>query len=130
MGYGRSSTTAAVVSMVVATLVLQVQVLQAQNIFVGFYDQSCPQAESIVTQTVQEFNSQDPSTPAALLRLLFHDCFVEVPLFLALSTQMPALYSRHCTPPLHASNEITSPYFAFIVSFLGVKADTYATKHV
>jgi peroxidase len=63
--------------MVVATLVLQVQVLQAQNIFVGFYDQSCPQAESIVTQTVQEFNSQDPSTPAALLRLLFHDCFVE-----------------------------------------------------
>lgn len=67
-----------VVSMlVVATLVLQVQVLQAQDIFVGFYDQSCPQAESTVTQVVQEFNSRDPTTPAALLRLLFHDCFVE-----------------------------------------------------
>jgi peroxidase len=67
-----------VVSMlVVATLLLQVQVLQAQNIFVGFYDQSCPQAEATVTQVVREFNSRDPTTPAGLLRLLFHDCFVE-----------------------------------------------------
>ena len=78
--YG-SSTTAAV-SIVVAALVLQAQVLQGQGAFVGFYGSSCPNAESIVTQTVQEFNSQDATIPAALLRLLFHDCFVEVPIFL------------------------------------------------
>lgn len=77
--YGcRRTRAAVVVAMLIATLVLQVQVLQAQDIFVGFYDQSCPQAESIVTGTVREFNSRDPTTPAALLRLLFHDCFVEV----------------------------------------------------
>lgn len=97
------------VSIVVATLlVLQAQVLHGQGIFVGFYDQSCPQAESIVTQTVQEFNSQDPTTPAALLRLLFHDCFVEVSIFLILSSELTSTLpfvplSHHCPEPLHHS---------------------------
>ena len=80
--YGRSTTAVVVSIAVVATLVLQAQMLQGQaDISVGFYDQICPNAESIVTQTVKEFNSRDQTIPAALLRLLFHDCFVEVPIF-------------------------------------------------
>ncbi|EEF36655.1 peroxidase 44 [Ricinus communis] len=43
---------------------------------VGFYQSTCPQAESIVFQVVQNRFKTDPSVTAALLRLHFHDCFV------------------------------------------------------
>ncbi|KAK9698180.1 hypothetical protein RND81_08G087200 [Saponaria officinalis] len=44
---------------------------------VGFYDFSCPAAEFIVRTTVRSAASNDPTVPGKLLRLLFHDCFVE-----------------------------------------------------
>ncbi|XP_073005951.1 peroxidase 27-like [Typha latifolia] len=43
---------------------------------VGFYEKSCPGAESIVLKTVASYFSQDPTVTAPLLRLHFHDCFV------------------------------------------------------
>ncbi|KAI4316424.1 hypothetical protein L6164_024404 [Bauhinia variegata] len=42
-----------------------------------FYADSCPAAEFIVRNTVSSSSSSDPSIPGKLLRLLFHDCFVE-----------------------------------------------------
>ncbi|GFY85447.1 peroxidase superfamily protein [Actinidia rufa] len=44
---------------------------------VGFYSQTCPNAESIVTSVVKESKATNSKTPAWLLRLHFHDCFVE-----------------------------------------------------
>lgn len=89
-------------SLLLAALVFQGHV-QVGGVAVGFYDQTCPQAESIVTQTVREFNSKDPTTPAALLRLLFHDCFVEVlrsfltgPLLLLAFRTIILLEAPHC----------------------------------
>ncbi|KAL9239810.1 hypothetical protein vseg_014094 [Gypsophila vaccaria] len=43
----------------------------------GFYDFSCPAAEFIVRSTVRSAASDDATIPGKLLRLLFHDCFVE-----------------------------------------------------
>ncbi|KAK7271117.1 hypothetical protein RJT34_26755 [Clitoria ternatea] len=43
---------------------------------VGFYDSRCPRAESIVHQVVQRRFNRDRSIAAALLRMHFHDCFV------------------------------------------------------
>ncbi|XVF56786.1 hypothetical protein PTKIN_Ptkin06aG0148100 [Pterospermum kingtungense] len=43
---------------------------------VGFYQTSCPKAESIVQGVVQRRFNGDKSVPAALLRMHFHDCFV------------------------------------------------------
>ncbi|XP_059282323.1 peroxidase 25 [Lycium barbarum] len=43
----------------------------------GFYSSSCPNAESIVKSTVQAEFNKDPTIAAALLRLHFHDCFVQ-----------------------------------------------------
>ncbi|KAJ3671624.1 hypothetical protein LUZ60_007703 [Juncus effusus] len=42
----------------------------------GFYSNSCPNAESIVASTVRQATQSDPTIPAALLRLHFHDCMV------------------------------------------------------
>lgn len=54
---------------------------------VGFYQSTCPQAESIVSQVVKYRFNTDPSLPAALLRMHFHDCFVTVLRFSSLNTQ-------------------------------------------
>ncbi|TKY58058.1 Peroxidase 46 [Spatholobus suberectus] len=43
----------------------------------NFYAASCPTAEFIVRNTVSSSSSSDPSIPGKLLRLVFHDCFVE-----------------------------------------------------
>ncbi|KAK4757781.1 hypothetical protein SAY87_019082 [Trapa incisa] len=47
------------------------------QLMVDFYSLSCPAAEDMVRNTVRSATSNDPSVPGRLLRLLFHDCFVE-----------------------------------------------------
>ncbi|KAJ0602516.1 putative peroxidase [Helianthus annuus] len=44
---------------------------------VGFYNQVCPKAESVVTNIVRDAAKFDHRIPPGLLRLHFHDCFVE-----------------------------------------------------
>ncbi|KNA11622.1 hypothetical protein SOVF_133570 [Spinacia oleracea] len=41
-----------------------------------YYDQTCPQAEFIVSQTIRNASIFDPKVPARILRMFFHDCFV------------------------------------------------------
>ncbi|CAM6102158.1 unnamed protein product [Calypogeia fissa] len=43
---------------------------------VGFYSQSCPSAESIVTQTLRNRYTVDIKAPARMMRLFFHECFI------------------------------------------------------
>ncbi|XP_073279037.1 peroxidase 44-like [Primulina huaijiensis] len=50
--------------------------LASAQLRVGFYSSSCPNAEKIVRQVVQNRFSKDRSITAALLRMHFHDCFV------------------------------------------------------
>ena len=45
---------------------------------VGFYSDSCPDAEDTVAAAVQDAAAGDPTILPALLRLQFHDCFVRV----------------------------------------------------
>ncbi|CAM6120008.1 unnamed protein product [Calypogeia fissa] len=51
--------------------------VEGQNLQVGFYELTCPMAETIVTNTVAQAFLNDNTITAALVRLLFHDCFVE-----------------------------------------------------
>ena len=45
---------------------------------VGFYKNTCPDAEAIVGDFVRDAAGFNPQVPAFLLRLHFHDCFVQV----------------------------------------------------
>lgn len=45
---------------------------------VGFYTDSCPNAESIVGGFVRDAAQSNPNIAPVLLRLHFHDCFVQV----------------------------------------------------
>ncbi|KAL8497984.1 hypothetical protein ACS0TY_021364 [Phlomoides rotata] len=43
----------------------------------GVYSSSCPKVESIVRATVDSYFKKDATLAAALLRMHFHDCFVQ-----------------------------------------------------
>ncbi|RXH81619.1 hypothetical protein DVH24_035040 [Malus domestica] len=50
--------------------------LVVADLRVGFYNATCPQAESIKRQVVQRWFATDSSITGGLLRVHFHDCFV------------------------------------------------------
>ncbi|KAL6905500.1 hypothetical protein ACP4OV_003101 [Aristida adscensionis] len=66
---------AAALAMAWLVVVLEVGVAGGQ-LQVGFYSDSCPDAEDTVTAVVQDAAGSDPTILPALLRLQFHDCFV------------------------------------------------------
>jgi peroxidase len=49
----------------------------AAELCVGYYDDTCPDAISIVQGVLVEAHSSDPRIFASLIRLHFHDCFVQ-----------------------------------------------------
>lgn len=58
-------------------LVMAAKMVQGQGTRVGFYSRSCPRVESIVRSTVQTHFRSDPTVAPNLLRMHFHDCFVQ-----------------------------------------------------
>lgn len=65
---------------------------RSAGLSVGFYGVSCPAAEIIVKNTVRSASAQDPTVPGKLLRLLFHDCFIEVSTNLNIHNQLNYVY--------------------------------------
>ncbi|XP_027072835.1 peroxidase 25-like [Coffea arabica] len=65
------------ISIVVVLLSMSSRVAAQGGLKAGFYSSSCQNAESIVRSTVETHNNKDPTVAAGLLRLHFHDCFVQ-----------------------------------------------------
>ncbi|KAH6831696.1 peroxidase superfamily protein [Perilla frutescens var. hirtella] len=65
------------VTLAVVLLCSLVGLSQGQGTRVGFYSSSCPRVESIVQSTVRSHFQSNPTIAPGLLRMHFHDCFVE-----------------------------------------------------
>ncbi|KAL6905252.1 hypothetical protein ACP4OV_002853 [Aristida adscensionis] len=77
MAMAKAAGSLVVVAVVVAGLILHAApVADAQTLRVGYYNQTCRTAESIVADEVQKAAYADRSILASLIRLHFHDCFV------------------------------------------------------
>lgn len=64
-----------------ALLLLAAAACQASPYYpleLGYYRYTCPQAEAIVKASMEKAIAQNPGNGAAVIRMLFHDCFVEV----------------------------------------------------
>lgn len=44
----------------------------------NYYEKTCPNVDSVVTNAVENAMMRDKTVPAALLRMHFHDCFIRV----------------------------------------------------
>lgn len=71
--------------MVKLLVILVVLFELANTLEVGFYKKSCPSAEAVIRRVVQEEVAKNHKNAAILLRLQFHDCFVEVRVIFCLS---------------------------------------------
>uniref|UniRef100_A0A0D9UXD1 Peroxidase n=1 Tax=Leersia perrieri TaxID=77586 RepID=A0A0D9UXD1_9ORYZ len=56
---------------------LRSSLVHSQGLQFGFYDNNCPDAEDIVRSTVEKYYNSDATIAPGLLRLHFHDCFVQ-----------------------------------------------------
>ncbi|CAN6328173.1 unnamed protein product [Urochloa humidicola] len=64
-----------------------------------FYDASCPSAHDVVRRVIQDARVTDPRIPASLIRLHFHDCFVQgCDASLLLDDDLPAIQTEKTAP--------------------------------
>ncbi|XP_024525354.1 peroxidase 55-like isoform X1 [Selaginella moellendorffii] len=49
----------------------------ADKLELGYYSETCPNLEEILATSAKLKLAEAPTTPAAVVRLLFHDCFIE-----------------------------------------------------
>lgn len=77
----------------------------APGLSFDFYKASCPQAHHIIARGVRERMLKNPSEAAGLLRILFHDCFVQG---CDASILLEGPFSEQNTPPNNASLRMSS----------------------
>lgn len=73
---------------------LSVASLSKAELNSDYYDQTCPELEKIVSDTVLNATKFDPKVPARILRMFFHDCFIRV-LYKFILWDLDSILLRH-----------------------------------
>lgn len=81
--------------MMVMIVVLVVSVNEAHHLSYGHYKTSCPNVEALVKDTLAPILATDATAPASFLRLMFHDCQIQILHPSAMHPPHPA--KIHCT---------------------------------
>lgn len=69
---------------------------QGGHLYPQFYERSCPQLQQIVKSVVAKAVAKEARMAASLLRLSFHDCFVQVYIYTPPNTKFITLiYTRN-----------------------------------
>lgn len=96
----------------------------------SFYASTCPGVEGIVRSTVQSHFNSDPTIAPGLLRLHFHDCFVQVCFCIFFMHKLVLLISQNKGTCFCACLTRTTSYIFFfiVVSFKRKTSDK--TKNI
>ncbi|KAL4577002.1 hypothetical protein LXL04_013103 [Taraxacum kok-saghyz] len=76
ISFSQNNMTISVSAIVAFILILNLVPSSKAALSPHYYDQTCPQAENIIFQTIRNASIYDPKVPARLLRMFFHDCFI------------------------------------------------------
>ncbi|KAG2309299.1 hypothetical protein Bca52824_029047 [Brassica carinata] len=76
MGFSRSYSCSAMGVLILGCLLLQASKSDAQPLRPDFYSRTCPGVFGIIWRTIVDELRSDPRIAASILRLHFHDCFV------------------------------------------------------
>ena len=93
---GGAVAAAAMAAAAVLLCLLQLPAVARGQLQVGFYNTSCPNAESLVQQAVASAFANDSGIAAGLIRLHFHDCFVRVRIHMDAASSVPWIWIWIC----------------------------------
>ncbi|KAJ4836912.1 Peroxidase 64 [Turnera subulata] len=67
---------ASIVALFLGWVLLFTQSGSGNALSLNYYEKTCPDVETVVTEAVKKAMAKDKTVPAALLRMHFHDCFI------------------------------------------------------
>ncbi|XP_047329238.1 peroxidase 66 [Impatiens glandulifera] len=64
------------ITIILVLMAITITNAQVLRLDAHFYNDSCPQAEDIIRETLINSIARDPKVPPRILRMFFHDCFI------------------------------------------------------
>ncbi|EEF31220.1 peroxidase 64 [Ricinus communis] len=67
---------ASILALLLSSILMASALSPGNGLSLNYYEKTCPDVDTIVTDAVRDAMARDKTVPAALLRMHFHDCFI------------------------------------------------------